>query len=202
MSREHQMMKNNSSHDNGRRGGVGDLLVDFPHMMKNRNISSTTTSSGNNIPIRWASSISTPTREEEVKPSSSVHFKKQGSMKLVKPLSRDDKRSMCYSHDEYDIFKRKFVRDACNVSRKILLGEYKDDDKIRSVVGLEKVLAGRMIKERQVKHVRTILCEQELQDMRGVTDVEALSRLSYSSSEWSRRRAHNLAVAYAALGGQ
>ena len=78
------MMKNNSSHDNGRRGDIGDLLVDFPHMMKNRNISSTTTLSGNNIPMRWASSISTPTststtREEEVKPSSSVHFKNQGS---------------------------------------------------------------------------------------------------------------------------
>ena len=194
MSREHQMMKNNSSHDNGRRGGIGELLVDFP---QNRNISSTTTSSGNNIPMSWVSSISTPTREEEVKPSSSVHFKKQSSLKLVKPLSRDDQHSMCYSHDEYDIFKRKLVRDA----RKILLGEYKDVDKIRSV-GLEKVMAGRLIKERQVKHVRTILCEQELQDMRGVTDVEALSRLSYSSSEWSRRRAHNLAVAYAALGGQ
>ena len=186
------MMKNNSSQDNGRRGGIMRKV--------NEKISSTTTSSGNNIPMSWASSISTPTsttREEEVKPSSSVHFKKQSSMNLVKPLSRDDKRSMCYSHDEYDIFKRKLVRDAL----KILLGEYKDDDKIRSV-GLEKVMAGRLIKETQVKHVRTILREQELQDMRGVTDVEALSRLSYSSSEWSRRRAHNLAVAYAALGGQ
>ena len=72
MSREHQMMKNNTSHDNGRRGGIGDLLVDFP---QNRNISSTTTSSGNNIPMSWASSIPTPTptREEvgQTKPSSS-----------------------------------------------------------------------------------------------------------------------------------
>lgn len=156
--------------------------------------------------MSWASSIPTPTptREEvgQTKPSSSVHFKKQSSVKLVNPLSRDDQRSMCYSHDEYDIFKRKLVRDARIVSRNILLGEYKEDDKIRSV-GLEKVVAGRrLIKETQVKHVRTILCEQELQDMRGVTDVEALSRLSYSSSEWSRRRAHNLAVAYATLGGQ
>ena len=66
-------------------------------------------------------------------------------------------------------------------------------------VGMEKIITTEVtlqVKQRQAKHLQTILVEQLRQDILGVVDMEALSRLSHSSSEWTRCRAHKYAAAY------
>ena len=66
---------------------------------------------------------------------------------------------------------------------------------ILSCVGMEKIFTQdihRLVKQRQAEHVAAILEEQERQDLLGLNDIQALSKLSFDKSEWTRRRSQKL----------
>ena len=66
---------------------------------------------------------------------------------------------------------------------------------ILSCVGMEKIFTrdiNRLVKQRQAEHVAAILEEQERQDILGLNDTQALSKLSFDKSEWTRRRSQKL----------
>ena len=107
-------------------------------------------------------------------------------------------RRKSYTGEDYTTFKHNIHQDLHDIKHKLATSPA-DADTVHECVGLERVFTSeinRTVKLRQAAHFRTILKEQERQDMRGIVDVEALSKLSFDSSEWTRDRAHNLASAY------
>ena len=141
-----------------------------------------------------------------------------GGMMLIEYPDKDERRLRWYTQSEYGVFKCKLLEDLCSISIQddmisyhhpvtAVSGEETLTSPNRSesesftmmCVGMEKIITTEVtlqVKQRQAKHLQTILVEQLRQDILGVVDMEALSRLSHSSSEWTRCRAHKYAAAY------
>ena len=141
-----------------------------------------------------------------------------GGMMLIEYPDKDERRLRWYTQSEYGIFKCKLLEDLCSISIQDDMISYHPVTAVSSgeetltspnrsesesftimCVGMEKIITTEVtlqVKQRQAKHLQTILVEQLRQDILGVVDMEALSRLSHSSSEWTRCRAHKYAAAY------
>ena len=209
--------KGDGDGDCGTRGSsVGDdLLVDFPHVLKLnprgilrrntapplRSLSSctlaTTSSYDSKTLITGEEGKTTTTRRRR---SSYITFSKYCEVYDFENDNDDDEasRRKSYTGEDYTTFKHNIHQDLHDIKHKLATSPA-DADTVHECVGLERVFTSeinRTVKLRQAAHFRTILKEQERQDMRGIVDVEALSKLSFDSSEWTRDRAHNLASAY------
>lgn len=125
--------------------------------------------------------------------STLVSFAKKSCMSLVEYPPHDERRRRWLTHDDYDNFKRKLLRDRRSVARKLASPTTSVD--ILLCVGMEKIFTHdihRLVKQRQAEHVAAILEEQERQDLLGLNDIQALSKLSFDKSEWTRRRSQKL----------
>ena len=176
---EQTMLAKNNCNGNGSSNGCenGGLLVDFPQEIKNKKRSSS---------------------------SPSVRFTAYSCMILIDCPDKDEMRKRWYTEENYSTFKRlkrkQVFRDILPMISKVVTSpaDLRSDD-VLLCIGMEKYLTidtNRIVRRKQAKHVRTILDEQERQDMRGIVDVDALARLSYASSEWTRHRSHRYAASY------
>ena len=129
-----------------------------------------------------------------------VRFLYEDTYEIVDRLTDKDRKAMWYSQKEIAEFKMTMVQDAAKISRvldaRLNLDSFSNEELIQSV-GLESVLnqaLNQQITQQQMVHLRRILIEQAIQRTSRGIDVDAMSRLSRNSSEWTRNRSHEIAV--------
>ena len=120
-----------------------------------------------------------------------------GGMVLIEYPDKDERRLRWYTQSEYGIFKCKLLEDLCSISIQddmisyhpvtavsgegTLTSPNRSESKSFTMmcVGMEKIITTEVtlqVKQRQAKHLQTILVEQLRQDILGVVDMEVLSR--------------------------
>lgn len=180
-----------SSDDGGGRSDDGTLLVNFP------------------LHCRLSSSDSSCKEEEEAKLSTvtannnnnkpiSVRFAEKSLVTYIDLPDHAERRERWFSEDDNDTFKRRLLQERHRISRKLTTTPIDNDDLIMCI-GMEKLITpklSRLVKQRQLDHLHSILAEQERQEVENIIDEEAIACLSQQNSEWTRRRAHKLATAY------
>lgn len=117
-------------------------------------------------------------------------------------IPKDEVDTKWYSSEEMDGFRLQSSRDSRRVSKKVQESLDNDTLKIKrellyECVGMEisitPGLAPRVLRNRQ-EHVRSVLLEQDRQKLRGSSDVEKISRVSYKRSRDSSVRAMRVSM--------
>ena len=171
---------------------VGGLVVDFPRQCSHSSLSC------DNIRDKDTKSALMP----KSKPKRSVRFSEMSQMILVEYPSHGELRRRWYSKQEQDCLKLKLREDIHLMARKLAttaMGNIGQEDLIECI-GLEGVLKPEIavvVNQRKRDHVRFILAAQDVrQYSRNTIDEDELSRLSERISQWTRKRAQDLAAGY------
>ena len=171
--------------DDGGGAGTGGLLVDFPHCRATSTSALTSTSGSTMHSPSSLSRLSSSVVSANSSSPQSVRFTQMSYLIIIDKPNKEEARRRWYNHDDYDNFRYTIARDRYHLSRKLETSPATSED-VLMCVGMEKIFSqdiNRRVKQKQAEHVHAILGEQERQDMQGVVDVDALARLSLSSSE-------------------
>eukprot|EP00804_Cyclotella_cryptica_P004751 CCRYP_016247-RA/>CCRYP_016247-RA protein AED:0.14 eAED:0.14 QI:0/-1/0/1/-1/1/1/0/157 len=128
-----------------------------------------------------------------------VSFSPTSTLILIDYPSLEDKKSLWYSKEDFDMFKLVLARDISNCSELIedaTSGLLSDDDSLHCI-GLESFVSRGMaqhIAHVKKNHLYRILFEQARQRYLNAYNADALARVSTISSRWSRRRSRAIAV--------
>ena len=122
----------------------------------------------------------------------SVRFTQYSAMVIIERPKRNEARRSWYNRRDYDNFKYTLLRDQYIMKCKLAASPAAavESEDVLMCVGMEKIFTPLTVQQRKAKHLWTILNRQD------VVDAETLSRLSRSSSKWTRHRSHKLAAAY------
>jgi len=130
----------------------------------------------------------------------SVRFAEKGLITFIDLPDHAERRERWFTEDDNDTFKRRLLQERHRISSKLTTTTTPiDNDDLIMCIGMEKLLTpklSRIVKQRQLGHLHSILAEQERQEVESIVDEEAIACLSRQNSEWTRRRAHKLATAY------
>ena len=130
----------------------------------------------------------------------SVRFAEKGLITFIDLPDHDERRERWFFEDDIDTFKRRMLQERHRISSKLTTTTTPiDNDDLIMCIGMEKLLTpklSRIVKQRQLDHLHSILAEQERQENEKIVDEEAIASLSEQNSEWTRRRSHKLATAY------
>lgn len=191
--------------------GIGGLLEDFPPRPRPRDRLSNNNSSAapTNTPTRGIMIMHPPSPStSSMRPASSgimkldkdtkrrspksVRFTQYSAMAIIERPERNEARRSWYNRRDYDNFKYTLLRDLYIMKCKLAASPAAavESEDVLMCVGMEKNFTPLTVQQRKTKHLRTILNRQDF------VDAETLSRLSRSSSKWTRHRSHKLAVAY------
>ena len=183
-----------SSDDGGGRSNDGTLLVNFPLHCR---LSSSDSSCKEEEEEAELSTATANNNNNNNKPVS-VRFAEKGLVTFIDLPDHAERRERWFSEDDNDTFKRRLLQERHRISRKLTTTPIDNDDLIMCI-GMEKLLTpklSRLVKQRQLDHLHSILAEQKRQEVENIIDEEAIACLSQQNSEWTRRRSHKLATAY------
>lgn len=171
---------------------VGGLVVDFPRQCSHSSAS---------CDIRDKDTTKAALMPKS-KPERSVHFSDMSQLVLVEYPTQGELRRRWYSKQEQDCLKLKLREDIHLMARKLAttaMGNIGQEDLIECI-GLEGVMKPEIavvVNQRKRDHVRSILAAQDVrQYSRNSIDEDELSRLSERISQWTRKRAQELAAGY------
>jgi hypothetical protein len=136
--------------------------------------------------------------------SQAVSFAVYSELYII-PAGDHHGSAIWYSSQDKQEFRRSMVRDIKKVSRVIdglpMEGSFTQDQLI-DCLGIELFIskgAARSAAEVRSAHIHDVLAEQSRQRQNGICDIGRLSSISQKGSLWTKERARNLAVGYAAL---
>ena len=136
--------------------------------------------------------------------SQAVSFSISSELYLV-PGDEHQGSTTWYSSQDKQEFRRSMVRDIKKISREIdglpMEGTFTQAQLI-DCLGIELFInkgAARSAAEVRRAHIHSVLAEQSRQRQNGTCDIGRLSSISQKGSLWTKERARNLAVGYAAL---
>jgi hypothetical protein len=123
------------------------------------------------------------------------------------PRSEEYDRSLTwYSSLDRNSFRQTLLQEARKVSNEIedlRPGEAMSHEQVCNCLGIELFLRGigaaRHTEQARCAHITAVLSEQRRQKQTGVSDMERLSSVSMSGSEWATTRARKLAACDAAV---
>ena len=115
-------------------------------------------------------------------------------------IPQDSTKSMFYSQEDIDIFKRNSYRDALQMRRHFASGEEISGDVLYDSMGLENFASQdvhqRIVMKRRA-HISAVLQEQQ----RGTnSSIDSIAMVSMIYSGWARMRAEKIALSYMRLG--
>lgn len=103
-----------------------------------------------------------------------------------------------YSRQELNQFRHKLREDITRMSAELraLPTGVRSQDQRYECIGIELILVhgARFAVEKRLAHRNAILSEQDLQEQRGVVDVEKLRHASEQRSLWAQTRAQDVAL--------
>ena len=179
------------------RGDYGTLLVNFPSHCRLSSSSSDSSCKEEEAKLKLSS---TATADNNNNKPVSVRFAEKGLITFIDLPDHDERRERWFFEDDIDTFKRRMLQERHRISSKLTTTTTPiDNDDLIMCIGMEKLLTpklSRIVKQRQLDHLHSILAEQERQEVENIIDEEAIASLSEQNSEWTRRRAHKLATAY------
>ena len=127
----------------------------------------------------------------------SVSFSPTSEMYMI---PQDSNKSMFYSEEDIDIFKRNSYRDALQMRRHFASGEEISREVLHDCMGLENFASQdvlRRIVTKRRAHVNAVLQEQQ----RGTnSSINSIAMVSMIYSQWARQRAEKIALSYVRLG--
>ena len=128
----------------------------------------------------------------------SVSFSPTSEMFIVLP--QESYKSMFYSQEDIDIFKRNSYRDALQMRRHFASGEEISREVLYDCMGLENLVSQEVLQRIRLKrraHVNAVLREQQ----RGTnSSINSIAMVSMIHSRWARQRAEKIALSYVRLG--
>lgn len=192
--------------------GIGGLLEDFPPRPRPRDRLSNNNSSAapTNTSTRGIMHPPSPSTSS-MRPASSGKLDKDtkrrspksvrftqyqySAMVIIERPERNGARRSWYNRRDYDNFKYTLLRDLYIIKCKLAASPAAaaESEDVLMCVGMDKIFTpevNRTVQQRKAEHLQTILKRQDF------VDAETLSRLSRSSSKWTRHRSHKLAAAY------
>ena len=126
----------------------------------------------------------------------SVSFSPTSEMYMI---PQDSNKSMFYSEEDIDIFKRNSYRDALQMRRHFASGEEISREVLQDYMGLENFASQdvlRRIVTKRRAHVNAVLQEQQ----RGTnSSINSIAMVSMIYSRWARQRAEKIALSYVRL---
>ena len=126
----------------------------------------------------------------------SVSFSPTSEMYMI---PQDSNKSMFYSEEDIDIFKRNSYRDALQMRRHFASGEEISREVLYDCMGLENFASQdvlRRIVTKRRAHVNAVLQEQQ----RGTnSSINSIAMVSMIYSRWARQRAEKIALSYVRL---
>ena len=115
-------------------------------------------------------------------------------------IPQDSNKSMFYSEDDIDIFKRNSYRDALQMRRHFASREEISREVLYDCMGLENFASQEVLQRIRMKrraHVNAVLREQQ----RGTnSSINSIAMVSMIHSRWARQRAEKIALSYVRLG--
>ena len=117
-------------------------------------------------------------------------------------IPQDSNKSMFYSEDDIDIFKRNSYRDALQMRRHFASGEEISREVLYDCMGLENFASQdvfRRIVTKRRAHVNAVLQEQE-RGTNSYININSIAMVSMIYSQWARQRAEKIALSYVRLG--
>ena len=149
---------------------------------------------------------STSSKVPSLSSARAVFFSEYSELVYI-PRSDDRKKStVWYSSKDRHSFRQTLIEDVRRVSQEIHnlpLGGLMSQEQMCYCLGVEAYLSGlaaaRQAEQSRRANVAAVLSEQRRQKHEGICDIERLSSVSMSGSEWSSTKARKLAAGYAAV---
>lgn len=180
--------------------------------MTSFNTSSSSSSSGDKLIVDFpdrdvqarASAATSTNKAPASAPKRSVRFSQMSSLAFIEKPSKDIIDVKWYSKADRAHFKQTLKLDVMRMQRILATvpKEFITEDVLITCVGMEHLMSQELTfrtLQRRSEHRGAVMGEQDRQEFLYLQDDEAIRESSEKFTQWSRERAHRLAVGYSSM---
>ncbi len=167
------------------------LIVDFPEMGRQAVLSD----------IGNASTNCAPRREQR----RNVRFSELSTLAFIEYPTKESNAKKWISTEDRKSSRQAQLSDVLK-TRSLIESKPRESlsqEEILQCIGIESLLTNKVLKktcEKRRMHRQAILAEQQRQQPLHIHDAENLCQISEIHSQWSREKAHKIAVGYSRMG--